>query len=131
MGTARTVMGPLFGVLLLAQGLAGDAWGADPTFTVDPMSGPAGSSYEAAASGPGNTCPGPNDVVIVAFVDAGGVETESDPIPVQADGSWRATLTVPPSAAPGAADLEAGCHATADADEPNLLYGRGRFTVTG
>ncbi len=131
MGTARAVMCSLVGAVLLAQGLAGDALGAGPTFTLNPTSGPAGSAYEAAASGPGKTCPNPSDVVIVAFVDAGGVETESDPIPVKGDGSWRATLMVPGTAAPGAADLEAGCHATADADEPNLLYGPGRFTVTG
>ncbi|MDQ3946870.1 MAG: hypothetical protein M3357_17275 [Actinomycetota bacterium] len=130
MGSAR-VLCSLFGALLLAQGFAGGARGAEPMFTLNPTSGPPGSSYEAAASGPGNTCPTPNDVVIVAFVDAGGTETESDPIPVEPDGSWRATLAVPGTATPGAADLEAGCHASATADEPSLLYGRGTFTVTG
>ncbi len=130
MGTARKVTYLLVGGLLLVSGF-GDARGASPVFTVNPSSGPQGSSYEAAASGPGNTCPGPSDVVIVAFVDAAGVETESDPIPVQGDGSWMATLTVPANASPGAADLEAGCHATATADEPSMVYGRGRFTVTG
>jgi hypothetical protein len=124
-------MGSMFGALLLAQGFAGDARGAGPTFTVNPASGPRGSSYEVAASGPGNTCPSPSDVVIVAFVDASGVETESQPIPVQGDGSWQAMLTVPPNATPGAADLEAGCHASATADEPSMAYSPGAFTVTG
>jgi hypothetical protein len=123
-------MGSVFGALLLAQ-LAGDARGAAPTFTVNPASGPRGSSYEVAASGPGNTCPRPSDVVIVAFVDAGGAESESQPIPVQGDGSWRATLTVPGNATPGAANLEAGCHASATADEPSMVYGPGTFHVTG
>lgn len=130
MGTARKVTYLLAGGLLLVQGV-GDARGAGPVFTVNPSSGPRGSAYEAAASGPGNTCPGPNDVVIVAFVDAGGTETESEPIPVEPDGSWRATLMVPGNATPGAADLEAGCHASATADEPSLVYGQGTFTVTG
>jgi hypothetical protein len=129
MGTARTVTYLLVSGLLLVGGF-GEASGAGPTFTVNPSSGPRGSSYEAAASGPGNTCPTPNDVVIVAFADSAGVETESQPIPVQPDGSWKATLTVPPNASAGAADLEAGCHASATADEPSLLYSPGSFTVT-
>jgi hypothetical protein len=131
MGTARTVRYLLVGVLLLAQGFAGDARGAGPTFTVNPTSGPRGASYEAAASGPGNTCPSSRDVVIVAFVDANGAETESQPIPVQGDGSWQAMLTVPGNATPGSANLEAGCHASATADEPSMVYGRATFTVTG
>jgi hypothetical protein len=131
MGTARAIRYLLLGALLLTQAFAGAARGAGPTFTVNPASGPRGSSYEVAASGPGNTCPSPNNVVIVAFVDAGGVETESQPIPVQGDGSWQATLTVPGNATPGAADLEAGCHASATADEPSMVYGRRSFQVTG
>lgn len=131
MGTARATRYVLVSAFLLTQVLTGDARGAGPTFTVNPASGPRGSSYEAAASGPGNTCPRPSDVVIVAFVDAGGVETESQPIPVREDGSWQAMLTVPGNATPGAADLEAGCHTTATADEPSLLYGPGSFHVTG
>ena len=130
MGTARAIRYLLVGALVLPA-FAGGARAAGPTFTVNPASGPAGSSYEAAASGPGNTCPRSSDVVIVAFVDAGGVETESEPIPVREDGSWQAVLTVPGNATPGAAELEAGCHATATADEPNLLYGPGTFHVTG
>ncbi|MGH9003227.1 MAG: hypothetical protein ACRDYV_08870 [Acidimicrobiia bacterium] len=121
----------LVGGLLVAQALAGEAGGAQPTFTVNPSSGPPGSAYEAAASGPGNTCPNPSDVVIVAFTDAGGSEWESEPIPVAPDGSWRATLTVHQNAYPGTAELEAGCHEAATADEPNLLYAFGSFTVTG
>jgi hypothetical protein len=130
MTTARTIRYLLVGAFLLGQALVGEAGGAGPTFTVNPASGPRGSSYEAAASGPGNTCPSPSDVVIVAFVDAGGVETESQPIPVREDGSWQATLTVPGNATPGAADLEAGCHATATADEPSMEYGPVTFHVT-
>jgi hypothetical protein len=130
MRTARTLQWLMVGGLLVAQSFVGEAGGAEPTFTLNPTSGPAGSSYEAAASGPGNTCPNPTDVIIVAFVDSNGTETESGPIPVEGDGSWRATLTVPANAAAGPADLEAGCHESATADEPNLLYSRGTFTVT-
>jgi hypothetical protein len=120
----------LVGGLLLVQGVAlGQS--AGPTFTVDPSSGPRGSSYQAAASGPGNTCPSPSDVVIVAFFDARGAETESEPIPVQPDGSWQASLTVPAGAAPGQAQVEAGCHPSATADEPSLAYVPVGFTVTG
>jgi len=121
----------LAGGLLLVQSISVDAWGAGPTFTVDPSSGPPGASYVAAASGPGNTCPSPNDVVLVAFVDANGAETESGPIAVQPDGSWQATLSVPGGAGPGTAQIEAGCHATATADEASLDYTPAAFTVTG
>lgn len=131
MALRRRLKHVLIGGFLVVQGFGAAAEGAPPTFTVNPSSGPAGSGYEAAASGPGNTCPNPSDVIIVAFVDSAGTETESDPIPVEQDGSWRATLTVPGNAARGAADLEVGCHATPTADEPNLLYTRGKFTVTG
>ncbi|MGH8974620.1 MAG: hypothetical protein ACRD0C_15645 [Acidimicrobiia bacterium] len=120
----------LVGGLLLVQGVASGQT-AGPLFTVDPSSGPPGTGYQAAASGPGNTCPSPSDVVIVAFFDAGGTETESEPIPVQPDGSWQVALTVPAAAAPGAAEVEAGCHASATADEPSLAYTPARFTVTG
>jgi hypothetical protein len=115
--------------LLLTQGIASAQSGS--TFTVDPSSGPPGAGYQAAASGPGNTCPSPKDVVIVAFFDAGGAETESEPIPVQPDGSWQASLTVPAGAAPGQAEIEAGCHPSATADEPSLAYVPARFMVTG
>ena len=121
----------LAGGVLLGQGLVGDARGAGPVFTVNPSSGPPGTGYTAAASGPGNTCPSPSDVVIVAFFDAAGAETESEPIPVQPDGSWSATLNVPPAASPGQAEIEAGCHASATADEPSLAYTPAGFTVTG
>lgn len=131
MRVARCTGSLLVAGLLLAQGLAGDARGADPVFSVDPSSGPPGAGYQAAASGPGNTCPSPSDVVIVAFFDAAGAETESEPIPVQPDGSWQASLNVPATAAPGQAEIEAGCHPTATADEPSLAYTPAGFMVTG
>jgi hypothetical protein len=120
----------LAGGLLLVPGFA-LAQSTGATFVVDPTSGPQGAGYQAAASGPGNTCPSPSDVVIVAFFDAAGRETESEPIPVQPDGSWQATLTVPATASPGQAEIEAGCHATATADEPSLAYTPTGFMVTG
>ncbi len=120
----------LAGGLLLVPGFA-LAQSTGAAFVVDPSSGPPGSGYQAAASGPGNTCPSPSDVVIVAFFDAAGRETESEPIPVQPDGSWQGALNVPAMAAPGQAEIEAGCHDTATADEPSLAYTPTGFMVTG
>jgi hypothetical protein len=131
MNVTRGIRSLLAGGFLLVQGIGGYAWGAGPVFSVNPSSGPPGAGYEAVASGPGNTCPSPNDVVIVAFFDAAGAETESEPIPVQPDGSWRAALNVPARAAQGQAKVEAGCHASATADEPSLAYTPTGFMVTG
>jgi hypothetical protein len=69
-------------------------------------------------------------VVFVVFYDAMDAETESDPIPIQPDGSWTATLTVPAQAAVGEAEVEAGCYQNADTFEPDLLYALDPFTVT-
>jgi hypothetical protein len=130
MRVTRGIRCLLAGSFVLFQSITGDAWGAGAAFSVNPSSGPPGAGYEAVASGPGNTCPSPSDVVIVAFFDAAGRETESEPIPVQPDGSWRATLNVPAQAAPGQAEIEAGCHASATSDEPSLAYTPTGFMVT-
>ncbi len=130
-------IGALTGVLLFTlltpvpQAGANHGASGGPAFESTPARGLTGTAVEVSGGGcllPGTSTPG--DGVVVTLVHDGVVSAD-ETVPVDADGSWRGTLTVPDDAAVGTYRLKAVCASPGFEDRDPVTYANRTFTVTG
>lgn len=112
--------------------LAAPATAAGDTFTVDPTSGPPGTTVTLTGVTPCVLPAGvPGPPLVTATLERDSHVLTSARTQVRADGGWSVALTVGASLSPGPLQVGAVCQASPTAEGAVVSYDDVTFTVTG